>query len=265
MSVPRVQDPAARRLPIASLEKSLRLLEALGRADESASVAWLIDQTSLDRTTVQRILRTLLAEGYVERTGRGEYAVAPRSYVLGAMLSKSSQLAVLARPVLQRLQRVTGETVNLAVLDGTSVLCIEHLATDKLLAFNFAVGTRLPAFASSLGRVILAYSRAESAADVLQQSDRKALTRRTVVSMRKLRDELERVREQGYSLVVAEIEDGLAAAAAPVLGPTGEALAAVNLVVPLARTDEKEMRRVFVPPLLDATRALSSRLGWREP
>jgi IclR family pca regulon transcriptional regulator len=251
-----------KRLPIASLEKSLRLLEALGRAGESVSVAALIQQTGLERTTVQRIVRTLHAEGYVERTGRGEYAVAPRAYVLGAMLSRSDHLAVLARPILHRLQRATGETVNIAVLDGTTVLCVDHLATDKLLAFNFAVGTRLPAFASSLGRAILAFSPPEFAREVLRQSDRRGLTRTTITSVRKLTAELDRVREQEHALVMGEVEDGLCAVAAPVLGPTGEALAAVNVVVPLARADERRMRGFFTPPLLDATRELSTRLGW---
>lgn len=254
--------PARQRLPIASLGKSLRVLEALGVGPSSSSVAWLIEQTGLERTTVQRIMRTLHAEGYVERTGRGEYAIAPRAYVLGAMLSKSSHLAVLARPVLRRLLRATGETVNIAVLDGSSVLSVEHLATDKLLTFNFAVGARLPAYASSLGRAILAHLRPAQASEVLELSERRALTPRTLTSLEELSTELERVRQQGFCLAIDEVEVGLCAVAAPILGPTGEALAAINIVVPGARTDEAHMREVFVPPLLDAARTLSRGLGW---
>lgn len=250
----------SKRLPIASLVKSLRVLEELAMAGGSSSVADLIARTGLERTTVQRVLRTLHAEGYVERTARGEYGVAPRAYVLGVMLSMGNHLALAAEPILRGLQRDTGETVHAGVLDGTDVVSIAHVPADRLLAFNFGVGTRIPAYSSSLGRAMLAHLPAERALEVLQQSERRARTNRTLTAMKDLRAELERVREQGYAIVSDEVEIGVSSVAAPVLGPRRQALAALNVVVPTAQMQDDDYG-ALVAPVVEAARELSRRLG----
>lgn len=228
----------ARRLPIASLVKSLRVLERLAVAGGTSSVAALIEDTGLERTTVQRILRTLHAEGYLERAARGEYAVAPRAYLLGIRLADSSHLTAAVEPALRDLQRRSGETVHAGVLDGTDVLSIACLRADRILTFDFPVGTRIPAYASSLGRVILASLPRERALEVLRQADRRARTPHTLTAIRDLIEELDRIREQGFSATRDEVEVGVASVAAPVLGPSGTALAAVNVVVPTAKFDD---------------------------
>jgi IclR family pca regulon transcriptional regulator len=253
--------PSDERLPIASLVKSLLVLEALGKAAGTSTLGALIEETGLERPTVQRIARTLLASGYVERTGHGEYAVAPRAYVLGAMLSKANHLALAARSALERLQRAAGEAVHMAVLDGIDVVCVENVPAESLLVFNFPVGARLPAYASSLGRSILAFGPRERAMEVLESSDRRRRTPNTITSMRGLTAELERVREQGYALVINEVEIGVCAAAAPVLGPHNEALAAINIVLPSPRFDEADVRIRLVPPLKETAAALSRSLA----
>jgi IclR family pca regulon transcriptional regulator len=250
------------RLPIASLVKSMRVMEELAAAGGSSSVAELIERTGLERTTVQRVLRTLHAEGYVERMARGEYGVAPRAYVLGVMLSKGNHLAQAAEPVLRRLQRETNETLHAAVLDGSEVVSILHLPADRILTFNFPVGARLPAYASTLGRAILAHLPRERATEILQQSDRRARTDRTLTSLKDLRAVLDRVREQGYSTAVDEVEIGVSAIAAPVLGPDGEAIAAINLVVPTQRITGATEWDELAPKVVTAAGELSQRLGW---
>jgi IclR family pca regulon transcriptional regulator len=255
----------SKRLPIASLVKSLRVLEELAIAGGASSVAELIASTGLERTTVQRVLRTLHAEGYVERTGRGEYGVAPRAYVLGVMLSTANHLALAAEPVLRRLQRATGETVHAGVLEGTDIVSIAHFPANRLLAFNFGVGTRIPAYSSSLGRAILANLPPERALGVLQQSDRRARTRKTLTAVKDLRAELDRVRDQGYCEVTDEVEIGVSSVAAPVLGPRGDALAAVNVVIPTVQIQEDGGYDPFVPPLLEAVSELSRRLASSPP
>lgn len=253
--------PTPRRLPIASLIKSLRVLEELALAGGSSSVAELIERTGLERTTVQRVLGTLHAERYVERTARGAYGVAPRGYVLGVMLSKGSHLARSAEPVLRQLQRTSGEAVHAGVLDGTEIVSIAHIPARRFLTFNFPVGTRIPAYASTLGRVILASQPPERALEVLQQSDRRPRTKRTRTSIKDLRAELQRAREQGYCAASDEMEIGVSSVAAPILGPTGEALAAINIVVPTMQVDEAGYD-ALVPQVVEAARELSARLGW---
>jgi IclR family pca regulon transcriptional regulator len=259
---PAGKDVPGKRLPIASLIKSLRVLEELAMAGGSSSVADLIQLSGLERTTVQRILRTLHAEGYVERTARGEYGVAPRGYVLGVMLSKSSHLAVAAAPVLRELQQTTGETVHLGILDGTDTVSIAHYGSGRMLSFTFPVGSRIPAYVSTLGRVILAYLPRERAIEVLQQSDRRALTKNTLTAMQDLRAELELSRERGYCCAAEEVELGVSSVAAPVLGPTGEALAAINVVVPTVQLADRGGFERVLPDLIGSARELSGRIGW---
>ena len=251
-----------KRPPIASLIKSLRVLEELGEAGGESSVGQLIEGTGLDRTTVQRIVRTLHDEGYLQRVGRGEYAVAPRGYVLGAMLSKGGHLALAAQPILSELLRETRESVHLAVLEGTDVVCISHLPSGKMLAFNFPVGARLPAYSSSLGRAMLAYLPQEQATRILKLSDRRRRTERTMTSLKDLTGELDRVRGQGYSVVESEVEMGVSSVGAPVLGPQGEALAAINVVVPATRLDKTSGFEQLVPAVTHAAGSLSRELGW---
>lgn len=257
-------DGAGKRLPIASLIKSLRVLEELAMAGGSSSVADLIARSGLERTTVQRILRTLHAEGYVERTARGEYGVAPRGYVLGVMLSKSNHLAAAAAPVLHELQESTDEAVHLGILEGTDTVSIAHFGTGRMLSFSFPVGSRLPAYASTLARAILSHIPEERAIEILQQSDRKPLTKNTLTSMKDLRAELERGRERGYCTATGEVELGVSSVGAPVLGPNGEALAAINVVVPTVQLDEQGGFERVVPDLLAAAREVSRRIGWEE-
>jgi IclR family pca regulon transcriptional regulator len=240
-------------------------LEELGEAGGESSVAHLIEQTGLDRTTVQRIVRTLHAEGYVQRTGRGEYAVAARGYVLGAMLSKGGHLALAAEPILAELQRQTGESIHLGVLEGTDVVCISHIPSGKMLAFNFPVGARLPAYSSSLGRSMLAHMPSEHAMRVLKMSDRRRRTERTVTSLKDLTAELDRVRENGYCTVESEVELGVSSVAAPVLRSNGEALAAINVVVPATRIDKTRGYEVVIPAVRRAAESLSRELGWAGP
>lgn len=256
------QDATPRRSPIASLVKSLRVLEEIALAGGRSSVAELIGLTGLERTTVQRVLRTLQAEGYLERTARGEYGVAPRGYVLGAMLSKGSHLEVAAGPVLRKLQVATGETVHAAILDGTDVVSIAYVPSSRMLTFNFPIGTRIPAYASTLGRCMLAHLAPERASAVLQQSERRARTGATKTTIKELRAELEVVRNQGFCAASDELEAGVSAVAAPVLGPTGEALAAINIVIPTAQVNEPNGYSALIPKVVDAARELSERLGW---
>jgi IclR family pca regulon transcriptional regulator len=253
----------AGRPPIASLLKSLRVLERLALAGGSSSVGALIDDTGLERTTVQRILRTLHAERYLERTARGEYAVAPRAYLLGMRLADSSHLTAAVEPALRDLQRRTGETVHAGVLDGTDVLSVACIPAERILTFDFPAGARIPAYASSLGRVLLASLPRERALEVLRLGDRRARTPHTLTAIRDLTHELDRVREQGFSETRNEVEIGVASVAAPVLGPSGVALAAVNVVVPTAKLDGADGYDDLVREVRTAARELSLRLDHR--
>lgn len=250
------------RLPIAVLPKGIAVLEAVASATDGISVKRLVEITGLDRATVHRVLRTLLEDGLVQRAERGAYSVAPRGVALGLALSSNRQLGAAAMPTMRRLMEATGETVTIAVLDDTEVLYVERLPARKMLSVNLAVGSRLPAYCTSHGRAILAFMPREEALDVLCRSDLRRRTPRTIVSIDKLLDALDTVRRQGWALGNAELEPELRAVAAPIRGPDGMPVAAINVAVPGMSVGLEAFRRHLVPPLLVAAEELSGQLGF---
>jgi IclR family pca regulon transcriptional regulator len=254
-------DSSQRRNEVGSLRRGLLVLEALANAADGASPQQLIDETGLDRSVVQRLLRTLVADGYASRLGRGHYVLATRALALGAELARSNHLARVASAHLLDLQQQIGETVNLATLDGVDVVYVARFATRRLLSIHLDIGTRLPAYCTSLGRAILAYLPPEQTELILRRSECRKLTEYTKVTKRELLDEINAVAERGYALTSEELELGMRSAAAPVFASGGVVLGAINVSVPTARVDAASLEKDLVPPLLDVTRSLSLALG----
>lgn len=247
---------------VGSLLRGLEVFDALAAAGNGASPQELVAATGLDRSTLQRLLRTLVSAGYAERLGRGRYAVGSRALRLGVRLTDSHHLGRVSRPYLLRLQAEVNETVNFAVLDGTDVVYVARLATGQFLSINIDIGTRLPAYCTSLGRAILAALPDEQARAVLERSDRAPLTPQTKVDVEELMRELGTVRKRGYAYTEAELEAGLESAAAAVRGVGGAVVGAINISVPGARVSGVQLRREMVPALLAAAADFSADLGW---
>src|SRR5579872_4621406 len=174
----RSEEPTA-RTPVASLAKGLLVLESLAAGETRGSLAELMKCTGYDRATVHRILRSFMDAGYVERSGRGEYVVSTRTYLLGVHLTHAHNLVRVAQPELRSLRDGINETVNLAVLSGPDIVYLVRMAVGRILSLNIDVGSRLPAFCASLGRAMLAFLPPAEAVALLQQSDRRAFTPNT--------------------------------------------------------------------------------------
>jgi len=255
-------DKGGRSGDVGSLLRGLQVFHALAAADNGASPQELVHATGLDRSTLQRLLRTLVSAGYAERLGRGRYAVGSQALRLGVRLTDSHHLGRVSRPYLQRLQAEVDETVNFAVLDGTDVVYVARLATGQILSINIDIGTRLPAYCTSLGRAILAALPTDQARAVLERSDRAELTPQTIVDVDEIVDELAAIRQRGYSYTEAELEQGLQSAAAAVRGVGGAVVGAINISVPGARVSGAELEREMVPALIEVAAAFSADLGW---
>ena len=254
--------PQRPRLPIAVLGKAMCVLEALVCNGSSASLKEVVDTTGLDRTTVHRVLRTLVAEGFLIQTGRGRYDVAPRGLALGLALGHGNRIAAVAEPAMRNLQAKVQEAVNLAVMDGIDVVYVGRVKPDRFLSDNHEVGARLPAYCTSLGRSMLAFTPRERALSILQRSERRQLTRSTMTDVADLARELDDVRRQGYAIVRGELEVGLCCIAAPLLAANGEAIAAINVSVPEVRFDTSNAHELYAMPLVETVNELSRRLGF---
>jgi IclR family pca regulon transcriptional regulator len=171
---------------------------------------------------------------------------------LGYAYLSSLSLPGVAEPHLEWLVHETGESSSLSVLDGQDIVYVARVPTSRIMAVAINVGTRFPAYATSMGRVLLAGLDDEALERYLAEVDLAVLTAQTVRSTEELRDRLAEARRLGYALVDQELEAGLRSIAAPVRDRQGRVVAAVNVSSHVSRMTKDKARRVFLPPLLEA-------------
>lgn len=253
-----------RRSEVSSLLRGITLLEALASAPGGTSPQELMSETGLDRSTLQRLLRTLVAAGYAERVERGRYGIAPGALSLAVRLMDAPHLRRTAMPHVAALQRELGEIVNFAVLSGVDIVYIARIAPRSILSIPLEVGSRQPASSTSLGRAVLASLPEEQARAVLEQSELRAYTPKTITDVEAIMESLKVARRRGYALVDQELELGLRAIAAPVLAAGGNVVGSIDVSVPSVRMSATDLQRQAAPPLLKAAAALSRELGYRE-
>jgi IclR family pca regulon transcriptional regulator len=239
---------------VQSLDRGLAVIRALSSA-EPLTVSEVAHDTDLTRATARRFLLTLEQLGYARADG-GRFSLTARVLELGYSYLSSLSLPQVAQPHLVRLVERVHESSSLSVLDGTDVVYVARVPTQRIMAVTISVGTRFPAYATSMGRVLLAALEPAQLDAVLDGADLRPITAGTVTNLKQLRDMLDRVARQGWALVDQELETGLRSIAVPVRGADGRVLAAVNVSTHAQRTSLDVMRRVLLPALQDAAAAI---------
>jgi DNA-binding IclR family transcriptional regulator len=215
----------------------------------------------LNKTTVYRLLTALASEGLVARSPAGEtYRLGPEAIAMGARALRSNDLRTVSREYLADLARRSDETATLEVLVGSDVLIVDEVHSRKTLHASPSVGTRWPAHATSTGKVLLAYL-SEAGRRALLKGPLSQPARRTISTQSALKEELARVRSQGYAMAVGELEDGYSALGAPVHDHEGQVIAAVSLGGPSVRLSQERLK-AMLPMLFEATSGISARLGY---
>lgn len=241
-------DPEPReRHFVQSLERGLTVIRALSEA-EPQSVSEVAERARLTRAAARRFLLTLEELGYVRASG-GRYSLTPQTLELGYAYLSSLSLPEIAAPHLQALTQEVHESSSVSVLDGADVVYVARAAAGRIMTVSIDVGTRFPAHATSMGRVLLAGLGEERLDAVLDEADLKALTPSTITSASDLRAEVERVRASGFALVDQELEVGLCSVAVPIHNASGGVAAAMNLSTHASRTPVERIERELLPPL----------------
>lgn len=249
---------------VQSLERGLALLLAFDAEHPDPTLAELAQLTGYSRPAVRRFLITLERLGYVTSHG-GRWSLTPRVLLIGQHYTESHALIAVAQPHLLALAEQTGESSSLAVLDGGEVAYVARVPVRRIMSINVQVGTRVPAHATSMGRVLLAWAPADVVDDVLTRHPPRALTSQTTTDPVALRDALHEVRAQGYAVVSGELEPGLLSGAVPVRDRSGSVVAALASSTSSGRASEQVMRTETVPLLLQAADRISTELGFRSP
>ena len=249
---------------VQSLERGLAVIRAFDARHPELTLSEVARICDLTRAAARRFLLTLADLGYVRTDGR-MFSLTPRVLELGYAFLSSLSLPEVAEPHLERLVAEVHESSSVSVLDGDDIVYVARVPTSRIMTVAINVGTRFPAYATSMGRVLVASLAEEEVEAYLGRVRLGRLTNRTVSSVAALRAELRKVRAQGYAIVDQELEEGLRSIAAPIRDRTGTVVGAVNVSVQASRASMESMRRELLPPLLAATARIDADLSVSAP
>jgi IclR family pca regulon transcriptional regulator len=249
---------------VRSLERGLAVIKAFDADHDRLTLSDVARTTGLTRAVARRFLLTLVELGYVHNDGR-VFSLRPRILELGHAYLSTSSLDDVAGVHMERLVAEVNESCSVAVLDGDDIVYVVRVPTSRIMTVSISVGTRFPAHATSMGRVLLAGLDPAALEAYLTRAPLAPLTRRTVTDPARLRRELTRVAAQGWALVDQELEEGLRSVAAPIVGADGVVAAALNVSTHASRTTLERLRRSILPPLLAGAAAISADLAAVRP
>ncbi|MGW4961167.1 IclR family transcriptional regulator [Nonomuraea sp. NPDC004186] len=234
---------------VQSLARGLAVIRAFSATDPELTLSQVARATGLSRAAARRFLLTLEDLGYVRSDGR-LFSLTPRVLELGYAYLSSLSLPEVADPHLERLAAEVHESASVAVLDGEDVVYVARVATARIMRVTINIGTRFPAYCTSMGRVLLAALPPDELDAYLEGASLRRLTSHTIVLPAALRAELGKVRGRGWAMVDQELEEGLRSIAAPIRDRSGRTVAAVNVSTHASRTTLQAARRDLLPPLL---------------
>ncbi|GAA4374551.1 IclR family transcriptional regulator domain-containing protein [Paeniglutamicibacter cryotolerans] len=246
---------------VKSAEKTLSVLLAFTPERPSLTVTQAATAVGVTRASARRFLLTLADLGYLRVQGNS-FVQTPRVLDLGASYLSGLSLTKVAAPHLRDLALRLDETTTLSTLDGQDVLYVARVPAPRLQSVTVNIGNRLPAWATSMGRVLLAELPDAVLEERLEHTRLHSFTAKTVTSIEQLRSELNRVREQGWSLVAQELDEGLRGVAVPVRRGI-EVLGALNVSVQAHRSDQATIHEEIIPQMLLAAQAIADDFGGR--
>jgi IclR family KDG regulon transcriptional repressor len=250
---------------LSSVGNAARLLKEFRRTDGDLGVTELSRRLGIGKSTAHRLASTLAEEGLLERDpDTGTYRLGLIIFELGAAVASHRDLHTASLPALEKLRNLTGETVQIAVLDGREVVYVERRDSQHSVRLFTKVGHRNFAHCTSNGKVLLAWQSDDQLAELLTGWRLPRRTPYTITEHSALRTELRKVRRQGFAENINESELGTASVAAPIRNSMGEVVASISVAGPVQRLDGDSLQR-FARPVVESGVAISRRLGFRDP
>jgi IclR family pca regulon transcriptional regulator len=244
---------------VQSLERGLAVIRAFDAEHPELTLSDVARATGLTRAAARRFLLTLLELGYVRTDGRA-FSLRPRVLELGYSYVSSIGLPEVAQPHMEALVAQVHESCSLSVLDGRDIVYVARVPTHRIMAVVITVGTRFPAYATSMGRVLLAGLAPDALDEYLSGAQLVALTPKTIADETQLRRALKRVAGAGYAMVDQELEVGLRSIAVPVR-VKGQVAAALNVSMHVGQRTADSARREILPLLRDTARVIEDDLA----
>ena len=244
---------------LSTLEKGLRVLRSFNQDRPEMQLSEVAAVTNLNPAVARRCLKTLVKLGYVAQHGR-RFLLRPEVLSFGSAYLASMNIEAVATSSLQRVRDETGDSSSLAVLSRADVLYLVHVPTNRHIRLSVTPGTKFPAHATSLGRVLLAFQTDVEINAWLDTADLVRYTERTITSKDELRRRIMQVREDGYASAQDELDYGIVSVAVPIFNEERRAIAAINCSTSTTRIAQDELVRTRVPLLQSTARELEAAL-----
>jgi IclR family transcriptional regulator, pca regulon regulatory protein len=247
---------------VQSFARGLAVIRAFSAGAPAQTLSEVAARTGLTRAGARRILLTLQGLGYVQQDGRA-FFLTPRILDLGYAYLSTMPLWNLAEPIMEALVEQVHESSSASVLDDTDIVYVLRVPTKKIMTINLAIGSRLPAYCTSMGRVLLGGLSEEALDAMLARSDLRMRTARTVTDPEQIKTIVQADRKRGYSVINQELEEGLCSISVPITGRNGNIVAALNVSSQVTRTPQQQMAKRFLPALLEAADKINAALRLR--
>ena len=245
---------------VESLARGLAVIQAFTNQQHQLSIAKISQKTGIARAAVRRYLHTLARLGYVMTRDGHRFSLLPKIVTLGQVYLSACALPALAQGPLDALGAEVGEACSLGLLDEVDMVYLARSSSSAVMSPRFNVGGRMPAHCTSIGLVLLAELEPHELEKRLRSARLLAYTERTLASAAALRECLAQVREEGFAIADQQLMSGIRSIAVPVRDRLGEAVAGINVIVPVHRANIAQMRERYLKPLAQAARTIGSLL-----
>jgi len=249
---------------IQSLARGLNVLELVGGSSQPVTLTQIAGQAQLTKTKAQRFLNTLCALDYLRRENNKSYVLNTRILSLANSFLNTSSLVKIGRPYLDELSSQLGKTVNLAVLEDLHTLCLYRREIGRFLTYDLGPGSKLPCYAVSLGKVLLAGLSKDELNKRIRRMELYPITPKTIVSKRRIREEIIETRKRGYGICDQELSLDMYSIAVPLLDSRGEVVAAINVSMEFNFKDSPNLEAA-IGRLTEKGRMISNHLGYHGP
>lgn len=247
---------------VQSLERGLAVICSFGEDSSRQTLSEVARRTGFSRAACRRLLLTLEDLNYVGSDGRDFYLL-PHTLDIGYSYLSSLPFRRIVEPFVEELSNEVKESVSVSVFDEGDVVYVSRVATSKIMTVSISVGNRLPAYCTSMGRVLLASMAPEDQRRYLARTPLKAFTKFTLTDEDKIMAELAKVASQGWAVNDQELEEGLRSIAAPIVDASNRTVAAMNISTHVTRTNRRELKDRMVPALLATTKRVNALLTKR--
>lgn len=230
---------------VQSVDRALSILELLSDYDEGLRIIDISEKVNLHKSTVHRLLKTLMHKGFVEQDLiTNKYKISLKLYELGSKRTESLDILKVSKPYTKALMQSFNEVVHLVIRDGNDIVYIDKVEANNTIRMASNIGKRSPLYCTAVGKAILAYTDEKEVERVWRNSNIKKLTKNTIIDFKVFKEELKKVRELGYAVDDEENEIGVRCVGAPIFDYNGEVAGAISISGPTIRVTRDQVERI---------------------